>query len=441
MRTTLTFIVAAGLGAIILFEPPKTRAQTTCQPPTPTDVVISPNPPKDECDPGSFPIDQFDAFSWQSFIALNWPATSGQRGTPDTTKTITDRTAPRVWETWKSVEEVYAPDGKMDGTPPKDWVEAETNKICKNVAELSPLPTKILADLNQGDDELTDQGLNVIGPLVAQNRTYVRYEVRMNKVEFDAIKTDQLYLRAKLPAKDPDGAESSLLPNGVIDVKAAWREVKEGENTDRYYQTEALAIDPVSGRCDKRRFVLIGFHLAQKTLQRPQWIWSTFEHVDNIAVEPGAPVGTKSSLNDPSKPQTLGANPGPIDANNPPMPDPDPIQVVALNQIRPETQATNAKWRNAPEIRNTVWHFYKLVHTQWPIEPSSSERGNPFPSTKVANLTMETYRQANTCITCHARTAHRTDFVWFLSNRAHPVNDSVKSNAKVLKDHSLLSPQ
>src|SRR5262249_55914471 len=155
------------------------------------------------------------------------------------TKTIADRTAPRVWESWKSMEEVYLPDGKADGTPPKDWSEPGTNRVCKNSAELDPALTKILADLNQGDDNGAG-----IGPHIGQNRTHVRYEIRTNKAKLAAINPTQLYLRAKLPPQDPNGAPAPLLPNGPIDVKAAWRDVRAGENTDRYYQTEGWPIDP-----------------------------------------------------------------------------------------------------------------------------------------------------------------------------------------------------
>jgi len=263
----------------------------------------------------------------------------------------------------------------------------------------------------------------------------------MNKVEFDEIRNKKLYLRENLPAKDTTGAapEMAIFPEGTIDVKAAWRELRPGESADRYYQTEALAVDPVTGRCDKRRFVLIGFHIAQKTPKRPQWIWSTFEHVDNIAVGPDASPGTKPSLNDPTKPQKLGANPGLIDKTNPPKPDPDPVQVIFQtneNAIPTQTAATNRKWQTSAELRNTVWRFYQLIKSQWPITPTANEFGDPFPKKRVANLTMETYRQADSCIVCHAKTTHRTDFVWFLSIRAFPIKDNLLSNAKILKDHS-----
>jgi hypothetical protein len=415
---------------------PPAAGQTACQPPTSLDVVVTPNPPTDECDPGGFPIDFFDAHSWQMFIALNWPAASGQRGVPDTAKTIADRTSPRVWETWKSVEEVFMADGKADGTPPKDWSQPETTTLCANAAELGSAPTKLLADLNQGDDNG-----GVVGPLVAQNRTYVRYEIRMNKVEFDQIVGKKFYLRDNLPVKDETGAaaELPLFPDGTTNIKAAWREARPGESTDRYYRTDALAVDPITGRCDQRSFVLIGFHIGQRTPQRKQWIWSTFEHVDNVTVGADAPAGTKPSLNDPSKPQSLGANPGQIDASHPPKPDPDPVQVVfqaADNMIPSQTAATNTKWQSSSEIRNSVWRFYQLIKTQWPINPNAGELGDPFPRRRVANLTMETYLQASSCIACHAKTSHRTDFIWFLSNRAFPIKDNLSSNAKVAKDRA-----
>jgi hypothetical protein len=38
------------------------------------------------------------------------------------------------------------------------------------------------------------------GPSVAQNHTYVRFEVRLNQVEFDFIRDQQLYRKSRLPA-------------------------------------------------------------------------------------------------------------------------------------------------------------------------------------------------------------------------------------------------
>jgi hypothetical protein len=397
------------------------------------DVVIKPAPPTDEVDnlaPGQLPIDFFDAYSWRLFVALNWPAVNGQRGVADTTKSIDDRVAPRVWETWKSVEETFLP----TGAAPASWAVPETTSLCKNAATLAPTPTKLLADFNQGDDNGGG-----VAPLVAQNRTYVRYEIRMNKVEFDAVVSRKLYLRENLPPIRTTPLKPAL-PNGTIDIKAAWRELKPGENSDRYYKVDALAVDPVTGNCDKRQFVLIGFHIGQKTRNRPQWIWSTFEHVDNISVAPDAPAGTKPSLNDASKPQVLDTMPDLIDGKHPPKSDPEPVQVVFENQdnmIPQQTAVTNKKWHDDPRIQGSVLRFYQLIKTQWPTTIRNPiGNGNPFPSRRVANTTMETYLQSNSCIVCHGKTVHNTDFVWFLSNRAFPIKTNVTSNVKVLNDHA-----
>ena len=394
-------------------------------------VVVDPVPPADEHDGGfaGNPIDFFDTYSWRIFIALNWPAAAGQRGVADTTKTIADTSALRVWESWKSVEETYLP----KGAKPADWTGPDLSRaVCKNLGDMPASITKILADFNQGD-----LSGNAVGPLIAQNRTYVRYEIRLNRLEYDAIRDRELYLRDKLPADAT--AQMAPLPNGSIDVKAAWREVKTGENADRYYVREALAIDPTTGRCDVRRYALIGFHIAQRTPTRPQWIWSTFEHVDNVAVALGAPAGTKSSLNDPAKPQVLDPVPAAITASNPPKANPDPVQVIferSENKPPASTEAINAKWQSDPRISATVWRNYKLIMSQWPAQPTAGPLGSPFPARRVANMTMETFLQASSCIGCHFKTTHGTDFAWFMSMRAFPVKESVISNAKTTSDQA-----
>ncbi len=53
----------------------------------------------------------FDVFSWQTFVALNWPARSN--GTPNTDVRIGQQGAltQSVWETWKELTEVFKEDG------------------------------------------------------------------------------------------------------------------------------------------------------------------------------------------------------------------------------------------------------------------------------------------------------------------------------------------
>ena len=76
------------------------------------ELALSPTPPADIPPNAS----QADAvlYAWQSFVALNWPALSGQRGVPDPAKVI-GQPGGVVWHTWKTPDEIFYPDGQ---TPP-----------------------------------------------------------------------------------------------------------------------------------------------------------------------------------------------------------------------------------------------------------------------------------------------------------------------------------
>ena len=105
----------------------------------------------------------------------------------------------------------------------------------------------------------------------------------------------------------------------------------------RYYVETADIVDVArtlkAGRvvCSKSAVALVGLHIAIKTLSRPQWVWSTFEHVDNVppagageAREPDAKdAGRPYAYFNPSRPGRLwppfgSADAEPVDWTNPP---------------------------------------------------------------------------------------------------------------------------
>src|SRR5271168_3458222 len=95
-------------------------AQTCPNPPSP--AISAPQPPTDVCVPSDFqgnPIAFFDDYSWRAFIAMVWPAAQGQRGVPDTSKTVGVVSGPLVFETFKADWEVFQPDGHA----PSPWSE------------------------------------------------------------------------------------------------------------------------------------------------------------------------------------------------------------------------------------------------------------------------------------------------------------------------------
>ena len=249
-------------------------------------------------------------------------------------------------------------------------------------------------------------------------------------------------LRKNLPEK---GQPPLVFPLTSIEIKAAWREFDPSNPIEkaalgRYYHVQARVMDPETFEPDPevKTVGLVGFHIVQKTHSRPQWIWSTFEHVDNL--EGPHP----RSFNDPNGPQSKAEGcingdpntdecdpPEPLTKANPAPPKKDrrPIQVVRTRPIPPETKEMNHRYQEL--VKGTVWENYQLVMTQWPSNPGDgSGSGDPFPqsplddppsTTNVSNATMETYLQDDTtCMNCHGlRDPRLTDFVFTLSNRAY----------------------
>src|SRR4029077_9459797 len=102
---------------------------------------------------------------------------------------------------------------------------------------------------------------------------------------------------------------------------AAWRLLTAADTPaarSRYYVVENANVVDVRKTlaatrvvCSKSDIALVGLHIVIRTKDRPQGLWSTFEHVDNVpptgegeAREPDAKdAGAPSSYFDPSKPQ------------------------------------------------------------------------------------------------------------------------------------------
>ena len=271
------------------------------------------------------------------------------------------------------------------------------------------------------------RGLNqaFIGPLIDQARNYARYEVHIGENEYTAIRTKKWFIAANLPGVIT--LDASTPGNyGAIELKAAWRELPAGSDGSRFYTVSALMLDPGMAQCVRTRVALVGLHIAHKTDPFSEWVWSTFEHVDNVPPNPpGTPQsGVHYSFNNgattPASPDGFDRVPRSLVAGAslpaPADPERNPVQVTRFEPTPQEIVLANQAFRNEPSIARTVWANYLLVNNQWPTDPGSftiggkypDEAGKPFPETRVANATMESYLQnrnvseaVNSCLACH----------------------------------------
>lgn len=384
---------------------------------------------------------ELDNFAWRAFVAVNWPSLTdpAHRGVPDRTKTPGDP-GPRVWETFKARHELFQVGA--DGSPiaPPPWATYDAVNPCgadvdgraKTLASFDPF-----MDFNQ----FASPGV-AANALVAQNRTYTRYETRLNEPEYSALALNGWSQGRNLPDQD----NPARLPTGSIAVKAAWRLLTAADTPAvraRYYVVENANVVDVAKTLAARRVVcstgdvaLVGLHIVIRTLHRPQGVWASFEHVDNVppagATEPDAKnAGAPYSYFNASKPK-LGlwpefGSPGtqPVSLANPPKIDPEPMQVVRRHPIHLSTLAMSRYYWTLKGLKGTVWAHYMLVAVQWPshafpVDPNND--GVFFPEARKENLvntTIETYLQdpPRSCMSCHQKfNATGRDFVGLLGS-------------------------
>jgi len=372
-----------------------------------------------------------DIFSWQEFIAINWPAKPNQNGVPDSSKDISE-TGPRVWQTWKPLSEVFLPDGQV----PPGW-----NKSLSRPKACGSLKTVLKRD--QKTDDILDAQLQAAvadgtlpATLTDQAGQLTRYEIRINKTMFDYIVDQKLY-----NGNDQLNATSVNYPPGSIVIKAAWREVNK-RNKDRFYTTEACVceqdknLNPID--CRAKHMGLVGLHVTSKTPSAPQWIWSTFEQVDNVLVNTATNKAGKSKAVHPSfynprcescvpNLQTIKGTPAQLTRLIPiPMYEPNcALKDQAVDNVQKLNQQVQAG------LQDSVFNRYELVNTQW-TPPKWSDNPEIDPSifatpAILSNLTMESYvQETSTCMGCHstARTINPDQFVSsdfsFVINNAQP---------------------
>ena len=159
-------------------------------------ALLSPKLPGDVAnasDPASI-----DQFSWQSFVAINWPTNNGVIGKGG------DHAA--VWQSWKNDTDVLVPDGQV----PIPF--SSPSPIPADCTQTAPPGTRILTQDTKfgkrGDFKTPGNG-----PLIDQNGEYVRFEILVNEPMYDFIVSNKLYSKAGQAAYNPNG--DIAFPAGV----------------------------------------------------------------------------------------------------------------------------------------------------------------------------------------------------------------------------------
>lgn len=410
--------------------------------------VISPDDLPDVEIPPDFhdvPFPFFHDFSWRVFVALNWPAAATSRGEPDRNRPFGSSADALVWETWKSDNDTFL----LDGADPGPW-ERQANRHPENdvnffqfrskddskrANELAAHPDRIKVFMAPRDNPMTsthirhyNQGSfgDAVGSIVDQDSRYVRYEIRYNKIAYEHIRKKKLYRHENFPDTQV------VFPEGSVIVKAAWRILEDSPNPEfPFYARPAILVAP-DGQAHVETVGLVGLHIISKTASRPEWIWSSFEHIGNLS-------GRAPSFVTPGSTGPFNVLEDVVDELHRPKDSPMITQIKRLKPLHPCTIEANEGYHKL--LGNTVWKNYQLVLTQWPTDPAKSKEefitrlgkryptsaGTPFPSDRddssIANVVLETtgsFQTRVSCMNCHVvASSNRSEFVWSLGLRAH----------------------
>lgn len=364
----------------------------------------------------------FDVLSWQTFVAINWPALAN--GIPNSDAQIGKPDAPTVWESWRESYQIFLPNGQtpagwnQPSPPPAACQGLKSGRVLQQVGKVPDVLDEFIQPFKTG-------------PLVDQSGQYARNEIVVNEAMFDGIVDNGLYSVEGQQKFFSTNAQNRVAFScgsnqtqqvGSIMVKASWKLLDGNDSQDQFHTVDALVYTPgnddpdkgpiIPESCTSAKVGLVGLHIVHKTADAPQWVWSTFEHVRNVP-EKTTPVNERKGpylFYDPHASDRPVNEPPPRPWN--PSVEATPSQIVREIPIDTATQQLNVQFQGA--LQGTVWANYQLVSTQWPTNPANdcqvpsptNPLGTPAP-TFLANTTLETYIQGTTpqasssCMECH----------------------------------------
>lgn len=306
-----------------------------------------------------------DRYAWRIFVALNWPANVTAKE-PDTAKAF-GSPGSVVWETWRNVRD-SAPDTVFpsNGADPGPWLGAQPVAAAElTERQFEPIPRKQLAFL-AAQQSLRRPGQ---GPMVVFDEMVGGgNEIRMNQAAYEFIRQNKLYNLQGQIAQFATGKANLKFPLDAKEIKAEWRKIRESDKP-RYHWAEVTRNTGA-----KEIWGLTALHIITKDL--PNWLWATFEHVDNK--QPGPLDGGFTNTGWLTKSVDRFACPAP----------PHDCEQAPLGI----------------GLQGTKWENYRLRGTQIDFIDTM---GVP---TLLANSQTESpFQKQSSCINCHSRAAINRD--------------------------------
>lgn len=379
-----------------------------------------------------------DDLSWRSFIALNWPA-DGQGNAETEACFASTPSGQSVFEFWMPSTEIYVVKGKT-ARPWKTGTRFFSSRP-KNGGEASEM--RIVAKSNDMTIENPENH-----PVIDRHGHYTLYEIFYNKEAYDyvismglnTVEGQQQYV-STWPNFNPgfiyvDGGdtvniqkrfERAYFPvggikdstvnkgggtfyfgigEGAIILKTGWLVLLPEDDISKYHTREVKLADG-----SKHIVGLVSMHIVHKVVEATQWMWSSFEHVDNAPLmgADGKPIlehGKDYIYFDEKNSTNKGINKEPPSGFKSGLDNREPTQVVTMNP--PYREAIEANQNYHKLLRdadpNSVWLNYRLVGTQWPFDPTLFTAGGEYQPKKLANSLMETYHQtSSSCMGCHSQ--------------------------------------
>lgn len=405
MKATMMVSVAC----LLMSLPAASEAQQPCTAPKewfPHEKTPEPDfhAPGDNC--------EFHQWAWQSFLWLTQPTGKG-----------------RI----RLLDQPMAGDLFLPGRRPPRLTASVHRRLQRQPLDLR---LRIIKDKEVTTfEDIRQAGSR--GMLIDQNGRSVYYASHVSTTFYDYVRKNELYIREVYVKAKP----TDTFPVKSLELKSSWRIVPKGEDASKRFYTTTARIHPLvcrngkekcegddvvvdRTRTEKVTVALVGLHVVGVVEDHPEFIWATFEHIDNAPDLPDKmPTNSPNPVSN-RKWTFYRANTPAKDCN---QPNKGTVSLDAKKHLlgpitdvfrqfplgggdatdQKNIKALNDSVRSQLD-KGSIWRNYFLVGSVWlpagalkPVLAGAAIRNLSVGSVRLANSTMETFSQASNCFACH----------------------------------------